>query len=294
MKSYLLLRDGHESGPFSVSELEFLPLREGDLIRKKEGKDWQPPFFFQELKGLVKSNGAGIDLNTSHQGNGPFPSSSSTYGENASKKEGSFFQLIAFYGKSLRDDRKREKKKVKTKPNYLKLAALAGGLVLFSLFLAKGINAFRSSGDNTAGSGKKGGINLKKGSPLQRALNYVAANLDSLRLEAARKKAKPKNLKKYITLSANDYEVGFFGGISNLKLAVTNKSDFKIDKVMVEVSFLKPNGEVVKKQRLTVKSIPANGKKSITVPSTSRGVKVKYRIISIQSKQHQAALLLQA
>ncbi len=82
-------------------------------------------------------------------------------------------------------------------------------------------------------------------------------------------------------ISANDYKVGVFGGISNLELSINNPSSTPIDKATVEVEFLKPNGSVVKSEILSVENISAGGVKRIAVPASSRGVKIRYRIVNV-------------
>ena len=70
-----------------------------------------------------------------------------------------------------------------------------------------------------------------------------------------------------LSVSANDYKVGMFGGISDLEITVNNPSSLNIEKAVVEVEFLKPNGSVVKSEK-------------VAVPASSRGVKVRYRVVS--------------
>lgn len=79
-----------------------------------------------------------------------------------------------------------------------------------------------------------------------------------------------------LSITANDYKVGVFGGISNLELTVSNPSSVAVEKATVEVEFLKPNGSVIKSQTFSVENISAGGSKTLAVPSSSRGVKVRY------------------
>ena len=82
-------------------------------------------------------------------------------------------------------------------------------------------------------------------------------------------------------LSANSYKVGMFGGISDLEITVNNPSSTPVDKAVVQVEFLKPNGNVVKTQLLSVENISAGGTKKISVPSSSRGVTIRYKIVGV-------------
>lgn len=89
--------------------------------------------------------------------------------------------------------------------------------------------------------------------------------------------------KPSLQLSANDYKVGLFGGISDLEITVTNPSSQPITKAAIEVEYLKPNGNVVKTQTVVAENISANSSKTISVPSSSRGVKARYRIVQIET-----------
>lgn len=88
--------------------------------------------------------------------------------------------------------------------------------------------------------------------------------------------------KPSLQLSANDYKVGLFGGVSNLEITVSNPSGQSVAKAVVEVEFLKPNGNVVRTQTVSAENIAAGGSKIIPVPSNGRGVKVRYRVVSVE------------
>jgi hypothetical protein len=89
--------------------------------------------------------------------------------------------------------------------------------------------------------------------------------------------------KKVPTLgvTANDYKVGMFGGVSNLELSISNPSSVAVSKATIEVEFLKPNGSVVKSEVLSIENISPGGAKKLSVPSSGRGVKVRYRVVSV-------------
>jgi len=85
-----------------------------------------------------------------------------------------------------------------------------------------------------------------------------------------------------LQLSANDYKVGLFGGISDLEISVANPSAQKIARAVIEVEYLKPNGSAVKSQTVTAENISSNGSKTVVVPPSSRGVKVRYHVVSVE------------
>jgi len=112
----------------------------------------------------------------------------------------------------------------------------------------------------------------------------------SVAKNAAVKTIKPKSLNKEVSLKSNDYHVGLFGGVKDLKLSLYNNSNYTLDRVAIKVLYLKPNGQTLKEDRIEVKSVPAKGTKTISVPSSNRGVKVKYQIIHISSDGYQKLL----
>ena len=100
-----------------------------------------------------------------------------------------------------------------------------------------------------------------------------------------RKKPSIKEIYSQVAVKSNDYTVGSFGGIKNLELTVSNHSKFALDEVEVEIQYLKPMDELLKSETISIRSIPAGGKKTIPVKKTSRGVKVKLKVVGVESKE---------
>ena len=93
----------------------------------------------------------------------------------------------------------------------------------------------------------------------------------------------PKPVKASLQLTANEYKVGFLGGISQLELSVNNPSPLTIHKAVVEVDFLKPNGKVIHTETIEVSGIAPGSSKKIAVPDNSRGVSVRYRVVTVET-----------
>lgn len=85
-----------------------------------------------------------------------------------------------------------------------------------------------------------------------------------------------------VSVSSNDYKTGAFGGIKDLQLTVNNDSKYILNKVVVEIQYLKPNEETVKTETIQFKSVPPNGSQTIAISKSNRGVKISYRIIKIE------------
>jgi len=90
---------------------------------------------------------------------------------------------------------------------------------------------------------------------------------------------------KLITANNSSYGIGLLGGIKNLKVFVTNRSDYPIDQAIVKVSYIKANGGVWKTKLITIHGIPAQDTKEQSVPDVGRGKKVTVSIQKLISKK---------
>lgn len=101
-------------------------------------------------------------------------------------------------------------------------------------------------------------------------------------------KTRPVNINKLVNVRANNYKQRAFGGIMNLELTVNNDSKFELDKVIVELEYLKPSEQPIKTEKIVFSSIEPNGSKTLKIPDYLRGVKVTYRVMEIESSQYQS------
>jgi hypothetical protein len=99
-------------------------------------------------------------------------------------------------------------------------------------------------------------------------------------------KTRPVNINKLVNVQANNYKQRAFGGVMNLELTVNNDSKFELDKVIVELQYLKPSEQPIKTEKIVFNSIEANGSKTLKIPDYLRGVKVAYRVMEIESSQY--------
>lgn len=98
-------------------------------------------------------------------------------------------------------------------------------------------------------------------------------------------KPRKSALANLVSVSSNDYKRVAFGGIRNLELTVVNDSRYVLDKVTVELQYLKPSEEPLKTELVQFHSVSPNGSLTMKIKDTNRGIKVAYRIIDIQSSQ---------
>ncbi len=121
-------------------------------------------------------------------------------------------------------------------------------------------------------------------------INTLQTELEGSRDKSVRdittnNKIKPVNLASYVSIKANEYKRRSFGGIENLELTVSNSSNFILDKVIVELQYLKPSELPLITERIQFTTISPNGTMTIKIPDNPRGIKVIYKIIQVESGQ---------
>ena len=93
------------------------------------------------------------------------------------------------------------------------------------------------------------------------------------------------SIASYVNVKSNAYHVVALGGIRNLELTVSNDSKYVLDYVTVEVEYLKANQETFKTESVQFRSVAPNGKVTIRMPDTNRGMKVVYKVVRVESKE---------
>ncbi|MBP6754951.1 MAG: DUF4339 domain-containing protein [Bacteroidia bacterium] len=91
------------------------------------------------------------------------------------------------------------------------------------------------------------------------------------------------NWNNYISVSTNQYSYYEIGGIENLQIIVTNKTEYKIDEITVNVCYEIDNGNCYKTEEITIYNIPPKSQKSESAPNSGRGKNVTLNIIGIYS-----------
>jgi len=103
--------------------------------------------------------------------------------------------------------------------------------------------------------------------------------------DAAGKGALKVNLASQVSVGASKYEVGTFGGISNLQVTVSNRSAYPLDLVVVEVQYIQANKKTYKTENLYFHGVGPGMTLMQEAPKSSRGIKVEYKITLINSKE---------
>ncbi|HEY4291169.1 MAG TPA: hypothetical protein VGN00_28910 [Puia sp.] len=92
------------------------------------------------------------------------------------------------------------------------------------------------------------------------------------------------NIASQVSVGANGYTVGTFGGINDLQVTVSNRSVYPLDLVVVEVQYIQANRKIYKTENLYFRGIGAGSALMLEAPKSSRGIKVAYKITMINSK----------
>jgi hypothetical protein len=108
------------------------------------------------------------------------------------------------------------------------------------------------------------------------------------RSEEVKPKTRPININKQVFVRANKYKQRAFGGVVDLELTVHNDSKFELDKVVVELQYLKPSEQPLKTERIVFNSVEPNGSLTLKIPDYLRGVKISYRVMEIESSQYES------
>jgi len=93
------------------------------------------------------------------------------------------------------------------------------------------------------------------------------------------------NIADMVGLTASNYTVGTFGGISNLQITVSNRSIYPLDLVVVEVQYIQANKKIFKTENIYFHNVGAGSALMQEAPKSPRGIKVQYKLVLINSKE---------
>jgi hypothetical protein len=101
---------------------------------------------------------------------------------------------------------------------------------------------------------------------------------------------KDKDLARYqlrnqLSVHANNYDKGVFGGVNDIQLTVTNRSSHFVNDVTIQLDYLLAGKKVHRSIVLHATDIPASSSKVIAVPRSSRGISIQYWITACSSRE---------
>jgi hypothetical protein len=122
---------------------------------------------------------------------------------------------------------------------------------------------------------------------MQRESVHRSDNAETNRTSPASvdKEALRTTVANQISVGANNYSVGTFGGISDLQVTVTNRSAYPLDLVVVEVQYVQSNKKVFKTENLYFRGVGAGSALMLEAPKSSRGIKVQYKVTTVNSRE---------
>lgn len=103
--------------------------------------------------------------------------------------------------------------------------------------------------------------------------------------EVDKRKAIRNSFQKYISAKPDGYNAAAFGGISNLKVKVRNETAYVVDRVEIQVQYIKAGGGVFKTETVYADNIKPNASLVINAPESGRGTGVEVKIIAVTSRQ---------
>jgi len=284
MGNYLLLRDNQQIGPFTYEQLKELRLEPTDLVWVTGRSDgWANATEVEEIRQLLRTGKKDETKSlTGFQNSGSLAFdrfTSSERPELETKYYRPLEEIKEMYVQHLQKTGKTRWYKAAL------LAAIVAVLVLGGLVVKYSMNKPEQVQIKEAGAT----VVPPVGEPVTNSQNFQnALSKEFIPYEPKPKKIKPKDLKKLVSVQVNDYEVKLLGGIKNLDVTVQNFSEHLLDDVTIKIDYLKPKGEVVNSQVVTINNIKSGEAKTIEVPPSSRGVKVKYSIVDVHSQEYKA------
>lgn len=299
MKKYLLLRDNQQSGPYSLDEMRALSLKPHDLIWiESESNGWKYPEEVEELKEFSAKNTAAKESRVFVS----LPESNASFEPKASTEyfaiedpelvsEPSLLPLQELKEKYSPDEAKKNiwQKRIFHGKEIGSVAAVFIGVVMGAVIIKKLVD------------GSTNGIPIQTASaipildrdgskPTDNFKNAIVTEVVPVFKTEKKISSKIRDIKKQVYVKNNAYKVGLFGGVNGLQLTVFNTSVHFVDKVVVAVDYLRPNGEIVQSENVLFSSIKPKSAQTIAIPGSNRGVKVKYKILKVYSHEYQAAI----
>ena len=289
MSNYLLLRENRQSGPYSLEKLAKVGLQPSDLVWiQGQSEGWVYASEIDELSGLLAK--------TSEEKTSPIQTTASalsfdpSFIRSSDNTRASGTPLETKYARPLDEIKEMYVQHLEKtgRAKWYKTGLIAAGVILLLLSGLLIKNLAKEKPEEIEIKVSDTPPPSKPGEPVTNSENFQNALSKEFVPVAPKAKKKPVELKKLIAIQPNDYQVKLLGGIKDLKLTVQNYSDHLLDKVIIKVDYLKSKGEVVNSEVVVVRNIKSQDSKTVDVPPSKRGVKVKYNILHIDSQEYKA------
>jgi hypothetical protein len=308
MKKYLLLRNNRTSGPYTIEQLGSIGLLPLDLIWKEsESMAWKYPEEMEELKDLIKDdaveNTRSLHSDEQEKSFTLLPSGC-TGDDNNDEDPWQFHNknLPALKANdktsfgALKENYKASKQKQpvwnrRMLPAFqlARVAAIFVGVVLGAFVIRKMVDDDASDATEETAIAMPVLDRETQKQPDENIKNALVTEIVPVYKNTA-KTSKHIPVKKQLKLKASEYKVGLFGGINGLQLTLFNTSSQVVDRAIVAVDYLKPNGSIVQSENVLFSSIRPKGAQTIAIPGSNRGVKVRYKVLKVYAHAYKPEL----
>lgn len=311
MKKYLLLRGNQETGPHSIEQLASIGLFPLDLIWiESESTSWKYPEEIHELKSLIKHEAEHKTIVFPNKNESVFISLPSNFHRRQERENGAQYSSLPInesepvletnYIKPLEELKENYRTSHQKKPiwdkkifqssNAASVAAVFVGVVLGAVMIKKMVDGYVPDQKEEIVAATPIIDREVEKLPDENMKNALVTEIVPVYKTSAVKKVKKTDLKKQLKLATNNYKVGLFGGINGLQLTVFNTSPQMVDKAIVALDYLRPNGAVVQSENVAFSSIKPRGAQTISIPGSNRGVKVRYKILKVLAHDYKTDL----
>jgi len=308
MKKYFLLRNNRQSGPYSFEQMSSIGLLPLDLVWIEEtSTSWKYPEEIDELKPLIREENESIPVVDSwvkkDQTSVPLFHDFNQDKQEQTNKNSVSVPAINEMPETVSNDREelkenyriplqqkifREKPAERSK-HISTIAAVCLGVMVGALIIKKWVDG--SASDTTPVTVAAPFIDRQPvQEPNENFKNALVTEIVPVYKANPKKSRKTADIRKQLKLQTNDYKVGLFGGINGLQLTVFNTSSQFVDKAIIAIDYLKPNGRIVQSENILFTSIKPKAAQTIAIPGSDRGVKVRYKILKIYSHHYKADL----
>ena len=311
MKKYLLLRDNRESGPHTIEQMGSIGLHPLDLIWiENESTSWKYPEEIEELKDLVARDTSTTvvqrpDLSTEkvfvslppeddlkEQEQTSYQHSTLPLDETMLPVEEDNAVPLAEFKENYRAPKHKQpiwQPRIFKSTNAASVIAIFIGVIIGSFVVKRWVDGYVPENEETAIVMPVIDRDVVKQQD-ESVHNALVTEVVPVYKNTAVKKVKKVNLRSQLKVATNNYKVGLFGGINGLQLTVFNTSPQAVDKVIVALDYLKPNGSVVESENVPFTSIKPKAAQTLSIPGSNRGVKVRYKIIKVYAHDYKEDL----
>lgn len=121
----------------------------------------------------------------------------------------------------------------------------------------------------------------KKKSPYQDALIVEVGSVKEKHLKTLSEPASLKKILRQITITAINLKNELPGQSKHLHFVLSNKSDYQIEQVQIEIDYLHSNGDVLFSKTILVDDLLPASILKLTVPNCKPSHQIKYRVSNI-------------